>query len=66
MKLENIFVGGEEVFVGCDEKLEVFIFYEVCKCVDVVLDEVMYVGDSWIVDMVGVENVGLRWRVWVF
>jgi len=65
VKLENILVGGEEVLAGRDEKPEASIFHEACKRVDVVPDEVMHVGDSWTADMVGAENAGLRWRVWV-
>ena len=65
VKLENILVGGEEVLAGRDEKPEASIFHEACKRVDVAPDEVMHVGDSWTADMVGAENAGLRWRVWV-
>ena len=65
VKLENILVGGEEVLAGRAEKPDASIFHEACKRVDVAPDEVMHVGDSWTADMVGAQNAGLRWRVWV-
>jgi HAD superfamily hydrolase (TIGR01549 family) len=65
VKLENILVGGEEVLAGRAEKPDASIFHEACKRVDVAPDEVMHVGDSWHADMVGAQNAGLRWRVWV-
>jgi len=65
VKLENILVGGEEVLAGRAEKPDASIFHEACKRVGVAPHEVMHVGDSWTADMVGAQNAGLRWRVWV-